>query len=61
MRCSHRNIFKEKMGNFLIRSEYPLILVVELARHTQMKATQLYLVGTDDQHKKAVRALEALG
>ena len=27
----------------------------------QMKTTQLYLVGTDDQRKKAVRALEALG
>ena len=49
------------MGNFLIRSEYPLILVVELARHIQMKATQLYLVCTDDQRKRAVRALEALG
>ena len=49
------------MGNFLIRSEYPLTLVVELARHIQTKTTQLYLVGTDDQRKKAVRALEALG
>ena len=49
------------MGNFLIRSEYPLTLVVALAGHTQMKTTQLYLVGTDDQRNKAVRALEALG
>lgn len=49
------------MENFLIRSDYPLTLVVELAGNTQMKTTQLYLVGTDDQRKKAIRALEALG
>ena len=38
-----------------------LRIVMELAGHTQMKTTQLYLVGTDDQRKKAVRALGALG
>lgn len=61
MRCSQRNIFREKVENFFIRSDYPLTLVVELAGNTQMKTTQLYLVGTDDQRKKAIRALEALG
>ncbi|GEM_PF-3561276 len=49
------------MENFLIRSDYPLTLGVELTGNTQMKTTQLYLVGTDDQRKKAIRALEALG
>ena len=61
MRCSQRNIFREKMENFLIRSDYPLTLGVELTGNTQMKTTNLSVVGTDDQRKKAIRALEALG
>ena len=56
-----KTLRKTFISNLVNGAGVPIGIAMELAGHTQMKTTQLYLVGTDDQRKKAVRALEALG
>lgn len=56
-----KTLRKTFISNLVNGAGVPIGVAMELAGHTQMKTTQLYLVGTDDQRKKAVRALEALG
>ena len=56
-----KSLRKTFISTLVNEGNLPIPTAMELAGHIQMKTTELYLVGTDDQRKKAVRALEALG
>lgn len=58
---SLKHLRKTFISNLVNGAGVSLHTAMELAGHTQMKTTQLYLVGTDDQRRKAVDALESLG